>query len=182
MRARDSRWLMKQQAPSHIYDTMLMRRQDLSGSPDTGQLLVGLSSLKPFEVTVGLSLSRALKATETILSQSEAVASHPPNCTLAISAAQDGMEILGSSNFELSNYTGLDIQYWLVQENQRDSPPRQQGKPAPFCANVVQTLLKTKRTLHTVREHEEGSRMRASVTCMEMAVGYKRRFFFKNPL
>lgn len=102
-------------------------RNETVGSGASGQLLLGLTSLIPLDITVGHPLSRAVKTLEGICSQAAQVLAHPPSCTAAVFGFQENARHLGSSSFDLQNFTGLDVEFWLQPESQRDSPIRNQG-------------------------------------------------------
>ena len=92
---------------------------------------MSVSSKLPLEVTLGLSLTKALRVAQLVAERATAVARDPPSVSVAAATENDDLDILGVSTFVLQNQTGTGVDFWLGSDAPFDSPPRRKGGNAP---------------------------------------------------
>ena len=102
-----------------------------SSGQSPGQAMVSVSSKLPLEVTLGLSLTKALRVAQLVAQRATAVAQDPPSVSTAAAMENDDLDILGVSTFVLQNQTGTGVDFWLGSDAPFDSPPRRKGRTAP---------------------------------------------------
>ena len=103
-------------------------RIDASSGQFPGQTMVSVSSKLPLEVTIGLSLTKALRVAQLVAERATAVARDPPSVSVATAAENSDLDILGVSTFVLQNQTGTGVDFWLSSDAPFDSPPRRKGR------------------------------------------------------
>lgn len=93
-----------------------------------GQTSLGVSSKTPLELTAAPSLVKAARVLEMLLDQAGRVARAPRTLAAAAAAPNtEHLQLLGSSTFEIRNYSGVGLRFWLRPEG--EGPPGATGMP-----------------------------------------------------
>lgn len=101
-------------------------------SAASGQVLLGIKSAVPLEITAGLSLTKALRAAEAVFTKARLVSAHPARCSADVHGPESALGMLENLTFDLYNYTGLDVEFWLHSESKQASPPKREGAHSPL--------------------------------------------------